>query len=208
MKPTVRRAPGTLGPPRASWGTGWDGLSPRLSLPLHCCRLPRQTPVRGYAVPSDSARADTPAPTTSSTPSFSRCGNASAAARCRSARLCGAAPVGDRRRAPAHTKGDIGDKSWTIAEAASLIGTRDGPVGLYSASRLRARLACRGRNNARDRSYLNHPRYNSADHDRCPRCRQSLVRDLYPTKLYLCHVRAMPSPGVRTWRMVSAQSVP
>jgi hypothetical protein len=40
------------------------------------------------------------------------------------------------------------------------------------------------------------------------RCRQSLVRDLYPTKLYLCHVRAMPSPDVRTWRMVSAQSVP
>jgi hypothetical protein len=54
--------------------------------------------------------------------------------------------------------------------------TRDGPVWLYSASRLRARLACRGGNNARDRSYFNHPRYNSADHDRCPRCRQSLVR--------------------------------
>src|SRR2546421_12604507 len=46
--------------------------------------------------------------------------------------------------------------------------------------------------------------------DRCLRRRQSLVRDLYPTcqrKLYLCDVRAMPSPGVRTWRMVSAQSV-
>jgi hypothetical protein len=36
--------------------------------------------------------------------------------------------------------------------------TRDGPVWLYSASRLRARLACRGGNHARDRSYFNHPR--------------------------------------------------
>jgi hypothetical protein len=27
-------------------------------------------------------------------------------------------------------------------------------------------------------------------------------------KLYLCDVRAVPSPGVGTWRMVSAQSVP
>jgi len=37
------------------------------------------------------------------------------------------------------------------------------------------------------------------------------VRDLYQAwkrKLYLCDVRAMPSYGVGSWRMVSAQSVP
>jgi hypothetical protein len=74
--------------------------------------------------------------------------------------------------------------------------TRDGPVWLYSASRLRARLACPRRQSCARSVLFQSPRYNSADHDRCPRCRQSLVRDLYPTKLYLCHVRAMPSPGV------------
>ena len=36
MKPTGRRAPGTPGRLRAPGGTGWDGLSPRLSLPLRC----------------------------------------------------------------------------------------------------------------------------------------------------------------------------
>ena len=81
------------GCPEHSGGTGWDGLSSRLSLLLHYRPLPRQTPLRGYAVRSDSAPADMPAPTTLSTPNFSRCGNASAAARCRSAHLCGAVPV-------------------------------------------------------------------------------------------------------------------
>jgi hypothetical protein len=72
------------GCPEHSGGTGWDGLSPRLSLLLHYRPLPRQTPLRGYAARPDSAPADMPRPMTSSTPSFSRCGNASATARCRS----------------------------------------------------------------------------------------------------------------------------
>src|SRR5262245_24448469 len=79
-------------------GARWDGLSPYLPLPLRCLRLPRRRRLRGFASRPGSAPADTPAPTTSSTLSFSRCGDASAAARCRSAHLCGAAPVADEQR--------------------------------------------------------------------------------------------------------------
>jgi hypothetical protein len=77
------------------------------------------------------------------------------------------------------------------------LATRDGPFLLYSAPRLRGWLG-----HARDRSYFNdHPRYNSADRDRCPRCRQSLVRDLYPTcqrKLHLCDAQVWGLTG-GTW---------
>src|SRR5215831_5574783 len=50
--------------PRASGGARWDGLSPRLPLPLRCLRLPRRRRLRGFASLAGSALGDTPAPTT------------------------------------------------------------------------------------------------------------------------------------------------
>src|SRR5262249_39994553 len=81
--------------------TRWDGFSRRLSLPLLCsCWRPRR-PRRGLALRPGSARAGSLAPTTSSTPSSSRCGNASATARLLCASSYGAVPEADRPPASA-----------------------------------------------------------------------------------------------------------
>src|SRR5262245_51279221 len=56
-------------------------------------------------MPPDSAPAGMPAPTTSSMPSSSRCGAASATAHCRFARSCGSAPVDDDRTAQSSVPG-------------------------------------------------------------------------------------------------------